>query len=153
MEVRAVVCFGYIISYFTYAMIKANGVNAMSNALWTTLLLCSTCWAQTIEVISVQGYTTVSDVELGADLTLSIRADFFGNSGAGCVFYLAVPSGFFVLAEEVPFSQGELLFGASEFIHDVLPHGQTLGGPSGMDLLAYAVVMRPRNSALVFCTG
>tara|TARA_Y100001934_G_C12150421_1_gene677031 strand:+ start:214 stop:582 length:369 start_codon:yes stop_codon:yes gene_type:complete len=121
----------------------------MSNALWMTLLLCSTCWAQTIEVISIQGYTAISEVELGADLTLSIRADFFGNSVAGCVFYLAVPSGFFVLAEEVPFSQGELLFEASEFINDVLPHGQTPGGPAGMDLLAYAVVLGPRSSVLV----
>ena len=120
----------------------------MSNALWTTVLLCSICWAQTIQVISMQGDSAVSDVELGADLTLFIRADFFGNSVAGCVFYLAVPSGFFVLAEEVPFSQGELLFGASEFINDVLPHGQTPGGPAGMDLLAYAVVMGPRSSAL-----
>jgi len=58
-----------------------------------------------IEVISIQGDTAVNDVELGADLTLSIRADFLGNSVAGCVFYLAVLSGFFVLAEEVPFSQ------------------------------------------------
>ena len=64
MEVRAVVCFGYIISYFTYTMIRAKGVNAMSNALWTTLLLCSNYWAQMIEVISIQGDTAVSDVEL-----------------------------------------------------------------------------------------
>ena len=84
-----------------------------------------------IEVISIQGDTAVNDVELGADLTLSIRADFLGNSVAGCVFYLAVLSGFFVLAEEVPFSQGKLLFGASEFINDVLSHGQTPGGPAG----------------------
>lgn len=43
---------------------------------------------------------------------------------------------------------GGLLFEASEFINDVLSHGQTLGGPAGMDLLAYAVVMGPRSSAL-----
>ena len=58
---------------------------------------------------------------------------------------MAIPSraAFFTLTEEAPFSQGELLFGASEFVNDVLPHGQTPSGPVGMDLLAYAVVMGP----------
>ncbi len=65
------------------------------------------------------------------------------NAVTGCVFYLALSNGFFALPADAPFSQGELLSGASEFTNVLLPQGQALGGPAGMDLLACAVVVWP----------
>jgi hypothetical protein len=121
----------------------AKREHAILNALWIALLPCFTCWAQMIEIVSAEGDTVVYDAELGADLALSIRADFLDNAVTGCVFYLALPNGFFALPAGAPFSQGELLFGASEFTNDLLTQGQALGGPAGMDLLAYAVVVGP----------
>ena len=114
------VCADSIIVYFKLGMKIAKREHAILNALWIALLPCSTCWAQMIEVVSAEGDTVVYDAELGADLALSIRADFLDNAVTGCVFYLALPNGFFALPADAPFSQGELLFGASEFANDLL---------------------------------
>jgi len=116
-----------------------------------SLLFCSLLSAQTLELrigsdpAFREGERQVIETEMGEEISVSIWADLAAVRASGISFFLALPTGFFAVAEERPFVQGALFAGAIEFANEVMPQHEAIGVSTDIELLPYAAVVGPGN--------
>lgn len=116
----------------------------MHGALWIGLILVTTAWSQTLEIVSEQGDRSTIEVGIDGEVLLSICADLAGaGTVSGFVFHLALPAGAFALEMPGPFRPGALFADASEFANGPVPSGPAWGTAADIEVLTYAAVVGP----------